>query len=333
LANIITTAPLQAHNNDIWITTYGAGIGKLDTATGDMKMLTQADGLVHNAVLGILEATPGEFWISTNDGISRYHSDSGKFVNFTVADGLQSNEFNSGAFVKTTDGQLFFGGINGFNHFYPKDIVKGSPALNVRLTQMRVSNQPVNVMKGPQIIGQTQFTLPKALYLLDQLTLSHEDSLISFEFSTLNFTHPKTIEFQYMLENFDKQWINTDHKLRLATYTSIPPGKYRLKVRAKMTHAQWQDNATVLPITIMPAPWRSWWAYSAYSLVLLSVLGLFALQRWRRLRIEHEAQERLSLALWGSHSELWDWDLLKHTIYRSNQFSLLNNVEGQSHFD
>ncbi len=333
LANIITTAALQAHNKDIWLATYGAGIGKLDTHSGDMKMLTKADGLIDNAVLGILESTPDEFWISTNGGLSRYRGSSGEFVNFTVADGLQSDEFNSSAFVKTKDGQLYFGGINGFNHFYPKDIVKSDPALNVRLTQMRVSNQPVAITSGAPIQGQKQFSLSKALYLLKQLTLSHEQSLVSFEFSTLSFTHPKTIEFQYMLENFDKQWINTDHTLRLATYTNIPAGKYRLKVRAKVPHAQWLDNATVLPITIMPAPWRSWWAYMAYSLVLLLVLGMFALQRWRRLRVEHEAQERLSLALWGSHSELWDWDLLKNTIYRSNQFNLLDNVEGESHFD
>lgn len=329
-ATDITPMSMQDHQGDIWTTTYGAGIAKLDSVTGLFKRLTEADGLAHNSALGIVEGSPGSLWITTNNGLSRFDSDSGRFVNFSTPDGLQSNEFNSGAYLKTQDGELFLGGINGFNHFYPDSVKKIDPALQVRLTGMRLFNKAVE-------IGQSQagepFKLAKPLYLLDGLRLTHDLTLFAFEFSALAFSHVDEVVFEYQLEGFDRQWISTGHKLPMATYTNIPAGDYLFRVRARLSHQAWSDRETVLPVTILPPPWLSWWAYTLYVLVVLSVVGYLLVQRYRRFVAVKLGKERLTLALWGSHSEFWDWDLAKNRIYRSNHFKQNDDLAGSNQFE
>lgn len=322
---------MQDSNGNIWAMTYGAGIARLNVGSGYFHRLTANDGLADDSTLGMVEDALGNLWVTTNNGLSKLEHDSGRFVNFGVNDGLQSNEFNSGAHMKTRDNELFFGGINGFNHFYPQSIDKFDKPLKVRLTGMRLFNAPVAVgAKSPD----KGFVLTRPLYLTEHLSLNYKESLIAFEFSALTYSHLDEIEYQYLLEGFDEQWITADNRLPMATYTNVPPGSYVLKLRAKLRHQHWRDDVhQQLSLQILPPPWRSWWAYSLYGLALLLLAGFILMQRHRRFLAVKEGEERLTLALWGSHSEFWDWDLVSNTIYRSNLFMSNSDLAGTSQFD
>ena len=286
----------EDHRGNIWLATYGGGISKIDKNLSNITNYTQADGLVSNATLAIIESAPDVFWISSNNGLSRFDSKTEKFVNFKVGDGLQADEFQSNAVLRTQDGELFFGGTNGFNRFYPQDVVKSNQPLTVKLTQIRVANIPVTVRPDTKSATPSVFSLPKAPYMLEKLELTHHENLISFEFSALSYAQPETLEFQYKLSNFDRQWITTDHSLRRATYTNIPAGEYQLQVRAKMPHNEWQNNAMALTLVVHPAPWRSWWAYSIYVMLVFTVVGAFVLQRYNRFTALKASQKSLTLA-------------------------------------
>ncbi len=330
--NTITSNKVMAVSEDssgnLWISTTD-GLNKLDKPRKNITRFTKAQGLKNETIYSALEGNDGGIWLTSNRGISRIDKKDYTITNFTLADGLQSYEFNSGAYFSSPHGQLYFGGINGFNYFNPQDYINIQKNLPVTITKVRLSNTPVEIQpKNKQ--SDKQFTLEKAIYLLDEITLSHKENLISFEFSTLSFQDEASISYQYMLENLDKDWIQTNHKSRIATYTNIPPGNYNLLIRAKQQSAQWGEQVTRLAIEVTPAPWLSWWAYSLYILIFVSLAIIIFWRRYQNFILLKENEERLALSLWGSQRELWDWHIVEKYIIRVN--AITNNHNGKEAF-
>lgn len=293
--------------NRMWIGYYSEGISVInedDIKEGEevrFSHISQREGLINPAIYGILEDNEGYFWFSTPSGISRFNTNGwdvgmevsiNAFQNFTKEDGLQDNEFNSGAYHKNKDGWLYFGGINGFNKFHPSDISRNKTIPPVFITSIQIMKKevkPGSKGKGGHI------ALDKNPNDEGILNLTHKDLVLDLEFSALNYVFPEKNQYAYKLEGFDQEWIYSGNEQR-ATYTNLREGKYTFRVRASNNDGVWNETGLSLPIHVSPPPWRSWWAYMLYLLGITSFIGGYIRSRIRSREKELETHWRINQA-------------------------------------
>ncbi|MFZ6028164.1 MAG: two-component regulator propeller domain-containing protein [Chloroflexota bacterium] len=243
---------------------------------------TEKDGLVNNSVVAVLGDNQGHVWVATVKGLSRFDPKTETFRHYDVFDGLQSNEFSIASRAKASDGQLFFGGTNGFNAFYPERMVDNLTLPPVVLTDFELFNKPVQV-------GGKESPLQQAIHVAQHVTLRHDQSVFSFQFAALSYTLPQKNRYAYRLEGFDKDWQYTDANRRFATYTNLDPGNYVFQVKASNNDGVWNERGTALQITIMPPWWETWWFRST---AIVAVLGLAFTTYWLRVsRLKRYSQE------------------------------------------
>ncbi len=250
----------------LWISTKGGGLNRLDKTTGNFFHLTSKDGLPDDVVYGILSDDAGNIWGSTNKGIfclsAVKNKDSINFVfhNFTKANGLQDDEFNTGSFAKLPNGNLAFGGVKGINIFDPKEILVPGFMPNVFITDILINNQPI----AP---GDNTSVLQNTIEQSKEITLTHLQDILTLEFSSLDLTASAQNKYRYQLVGVDKDWVESGTR-RTATYLHLPAGKYIFKVQGSNSQGIWSDKIAELQITVLPPWWRSWWAYLIYIVLL-----------------------------------------------------------------
>ncbi|MCJ8270705.1 MAG: ATP-binding protein [Psychrosphaera sp.] len=276
----------------LWIGT-DSGLNKFVAKTNSFTHYREKDGLASDFVSGILEDSQAHLWVSTNNGLSRFNLVTETFKNYDVSDGLQSNHFTGWSYFKGSDGELFFGGVNGFNRFFPENIKDDTQPSDVVLTDFLLANQSVSVSPNTQR-DPTKFTLPKDINALQHLTLTYQQNLITFEFAALHFTNPMKNKYAYKLTGQDKDWIQTDAKNRRATYTNLAPGDYTLRIKASNKDGYWNEQGKSLKITVEPPPWLTWWAYSFYVLVILSIVVVFVRAQHKKVLYERAVNVRLT---------------------------------------
>lgn len=272
----------------LWIGTNGGGLNCFDKQTGKFIRFTEKSGLPNKVVYGVVNDDNGNLWLSSNKGLSRFtpryaKSENekypviagGTFKNFEEEDGLQSNEFNRYAFTRTSDGILFFGGVNGLNYFDPKEIYDNSVVPEVIITDLRINNKSVGFSQDSSV---KKSQLSKPVFLTDKITLPYRDNMISFEFSSMDFTAPEKNLFKYKLEGFDKEWIQSGSN-RFATYTNLDPGTYVFHVAGSNNDGVWNETGTSIELTILP-PWYMTWLFRLSLIAILSA-GFYALWRYR----------------------------------------------------
>lgn len=246
----------------MWIATFGGGLNRFDRATQTFTHYTETDGLPHNQVYSILSDMAGNLWLSTNNGLSKFNPLTDTFRNFGVQDGLQSAEFNLGAAFKGRNGELFFGGIDGLNTFFPEK-VRDNP------------NIPPVVITAFQKFNQT---VKKDLELGESIELSYRDNFISFEFAALDYTDPKKNQYAYMLEGFDKDWVDAGER-RYVSYTNLGGGEYVFRVRGSNNDGVWNETGISVPITIIPPFWQTlWFTLLCLSAGLGGAVGIYGLR-------------------------------------------------------
>ncbi|NJB83042.1 hybrid sensor histidine kinase/response regulator transcription factor [Wenyingzhuangia aestuarii] len=279
----------ESSNHELWIGTLGGGINKLITPLNqniaEFTNYSEDDGLANNVIKGILEDSANNMWISTNKGLSRFKPEEGIFKNYDVNDGLQANEFQELAAIKRKNGELVFGGINGFNVFYPKTIIDNPYKAKAVITQFSISNQPVH--RGQEFNGRVLFN--KMIHETDLLELKHNENSFSFEFAALHYSAPEKNKFAYRLDGFDTKWIYTTSKKRFATYTNLAPGKYTLRIKASNNDGIWEESKEEIKIIITPPFWKTTTAYVLYCLLISLILFLF----WKNI-IARAEQKHLS---------------------------------------
>jgi two-component system sensor histidine kinase ChiS len=277
------TAIYEDQTSTLWIGTYGGGLNKFDRATEQFYAYREKEGLANDMVYGILEDNQGYLWLSTNKGLSKFNPKTEEFRNYDVLDGLQSNEFNAGSFHKSHRGELFFGGINGFNAFYPED-VKDNPSIPpIVLTKFDIFNKPVKIGGDSPLQQHISETT--------KITLSYQQTFFSFEFAALNFTQPKKNQYAYKLEGFDKDW-NEIGTRRNASYTNVPHGNYVFRVKGSNNDGVWNEQGTALKITVLPPPWKTWWAYTLYVITILAIILNYIRVQRKKLREKQQELER-----------------------------------------
>tara|TARA_R100001143_G_scaffold63570_1_gene72059 strand:+ start:12819 stop:16958 length:4140 start_codon:yes stop_codon:yes gene_type:complete len=253
----------------LWIGTSG-GLNKFDYRTETFEHITERDGLPNDVVYGILPDGDGNLWLSTNKGLSRFNPQAKTFRNFDVSDGLQSNEFNTGAFFRSNSGELFFGGIQGLNYFYPDQIQDNPHLPPVVLTGLRLGNRQVTKKSDPTLLSTS-------LHAVQELIFSHKDDVITFEFAALDYSAPEKNRYMYKLQGFNDDWIDAGNQ-GTATYTNLPHGKYTLRVKGSNNDGIWNEDGLALAVFVTPPWWRTWWAYGMYVILFLN--GLYFLRRY-----------------------------------------------------
>jgi len=265
----------------LWVATWGGGLDRFDPATRSFTSYTVEDGLASNAIYGCLEDSEGKLWMSTNNGLSRFDPKTSVFKNYNVEDGLQSKEFDALAFFESPSGEMFFGGINGFNAFRPENIRDNPYVPPIVITSFAKVNKAVK-LGGASMSEATG------------LKLSYRDYVFSFEFAALDYTAPGRNRYAYKMEGLDRDWIYTDASKRYANYTTLPPGKYVFRVKGSNSDGVWNEEGVAVRITTTPPFWGTWWFR---ALVLLAVATLTAL--WFRRRVD---TVRLATELRAAHA-------------------------------
>jgi ligand-binding sensor domain-containing protein/serine phosphatase RsbU (regulator of sigma subunit) len=268
---------LEDKKGQIWIGTHGGGLNLLDLKTKKVRSFREKQGLVNDMLHDMAEDEQGNLWFGTHKGITKFNTETHKFRHYDTKDGVQSSEFNLGAHFKSPSGELFFGGINGFNAFFPKDIIDNPHAPPVVITHFYLFNKPV------PIGGESP--LQKDITHTQELTLSYKQSFFEFEFAALNFTHTEKNKYAYKMRGLDSDW-NYINERRRATYTSIDAGTYTFQVIASNNDGLWNDEGATIKITITPPLWGEPWFIPLFILFLIaSMIGIYA---WRVQRIQQQ---------------------------------------------
>jgi len=266
----------------LWVGTTG-GLNKFDPNTEAFRCYREKDGLPNDVIYGILEDKDGYLWLSTNRGLSKFDPKNEKFKNYDVDDGLQSNEFNAQAFFKSKKGEMYFGGARGFNAFFPAKIKDDINPPYVVITDFLIANQPVRLQRVDK-----DSPISKPIYATDLLSLSNKQNFFSFEFAALHFASPRKNSYKYKMEGWDENWIVTDAKNRRATYTNLPIGSYTFKVKGSNKDGLWNEDETSIKLKILPPPWKTWWAYSLYSIAGAAILFLIWYIFYQRKKSAYE---------------------------------------------
>ncbi|MET1256584.1 two-component regulator propeller domain-containing protein [Aliikangiella maris] len=249
-------------NKNLWIGTQGGGLNKLsflDRINGKLKFTryNRHNGLPSNTIYGILEDSNGNLWLSSNRGLTKFNPDTGKVLNFDSSHGLQGNEFNAGASYKDQQDNFYFGGTNGLTIFNPEKIKTNSHVPPVVLTKFLKMNETHLENSG--------------LRNLNGIKIRYQDYFVAFEFAGLDFAEPSNNRYRYILEGFDKHWIEAG-SLRRATYTNLPAGQYTFKVKAANNDGVWNEQGVSLVVSVQPPMWKSWWAYLIYTLAFIGFI-------------------------------------------------------------
>lgn len=260
----------------LWIGTFSGGLNLFDRQRDQFIPWTVHQGLPSNKIEAIRQGRDGELWLSTNRGLASLQPDLSTTHVYDRADGLQHDEFQQGAALATADGELYFGGRNGFNRFRPDRLQENPQAPPVVITKFRKFGKPVH--------------FDRPLQDLERIVLAHHENVISFEFAALDFAHPKKNRYRYRLQGFDPTWVEGP-ELRQATYTNLDPGNYVFEVQGSNNDGVWNELGASLHLRVVPPFWLRWWFFLLEGLTALGIL-IFALYRQRR-RLERRQWEAL----------------------------------------
>ncbi|MCP4696220.1 MAG: response regulator, partial [Gammaproteobacteria bacterium] len=271
-----------------WLGMMGGGLDKFDREHEQFIHYTMKDGLPSNTVWGILEedgapdGEDGNLWLSTAWGLSRFNPQTETFRNYDVSDGLQSNTFlPANAYYKSHNGEMFFGGSNGFNAFYPNQIRDNPHIPPVVITDFQLANKPVPI--GGESV------LQKSILETGHLTLSYLDRVFSFEFAALNYRASEKNRYRYKMEGFEDKWNEVDSSRRFVTYTNLDPGEYIFRVIGSNNDGLWNEDGDSIRISVTP-PWWETMLFKS-SMFLLAIGFVFAGVRWRISRIEQQKHQ------------------------------------------
>ncbi|HUF00749.1 MAG TPA: two-component regulator propeller domain-containing protein [Anaerolineales bacterium] len=262
----------------MWIGTAGGGLNLYHPETESFTYHLEKDGLPNGVVYGILEDSKGKLWLSTNFGISRFDPETKTFRNFDAGDGLQSNEFNSGAFAKGKYGELYFGGINGLTIFHPSSISDNPYVPQVTLISLSQGDNPI--------------TTDSSVETTQNVTLQWPQNSLEFEFAALSYNQPNKNQYAYMLEGFDSNWHLIGTK-RDGRYTNLPGGKYTLLLKASNSDGVWNEAPVRINVTVIPPFWQTVWFRGLLGLIAIAAVAGGVRLRTKTIQDRNRQLERL----------------------------------------
>ncbi len=284
----------ETANGEIWIGTGGGGINILgsdfDGSSFKFRNISMNDGLPNNMISEILEDKNKNIWISSNMGISLYNTSDSIIRNYNISNGLQGYAFvdNGGCVLK--DGELLFGGSQGFNAFYPDEITTDTTSSNIVFTKFELLNNVINagdIFKG-------RVLLEKDINATEEIVLKHKENSFKIHFASLNYLSPENNKYKYKLYGFDQEWNEVSSENRFAKYTNLDPGTYRLIVKASNSDGAWDSKQRVITITVETPIHNTIWFKSITILIAILLIIVFY---YFRLKAEKTKNEILEYAV------------------------------------
>jgi len=256
----------------LWIAT-STGILKVNKQDGTNDLLNEAtSGAPNESYYCIIPDSSGSFWLSCNRGVIRYFPEEKRHHRYTLFDGLQAYEYNTNAFLKTSDGEIWLGGTKGMNRFSPERIKNSSHNAQIQITRLQVNDEPFETAKQ---IGE-----------LKELLLDYDENTLSFDFVALEYSDPENNRLQYQLENHEDDWVDAE-KNGFARYSNLPPGDYLFKIKASNSDGVWNEQAYSLNIAIKKPWWQTWWFYTISLFFISAIIYSIAMYRLQQaLKIE-----------------------------------------------
>ncbi|EFO79861.1 histidine kinase [Oscillochloris trichoides DG-6] len=273
LSNDGVWAILQTPDGFVWLGTQ-AGLNRYDPQTGQFTIYTEKNGLPNASIMGLLQDRQGFLWLTTNHGVVRFDTQTETFLVYEKSDGLQGNEFNSNAYFQARSGDLYVGGVNGFSVFDP---------LNLR----------PNELPPPVVITDVAiFNTSQAFDPAQTVRLNYDQNFIAFEFAALDFQSPDKNQYAYMMEGFDKEWVQAGTR-NYASYTNLPGGNYTFRVRAANSDGVWNETGTALRLTVTPPFWQTWPFQVGLLLSVVVLVGVGLHWRVRSVREQNAQMQKI----------------------------------------
>jgi signal transduction histidine kinase/streptogramin lyase len=318
LSSNLVVSFYEDNSGTLWIGTMGGGLNRYDRTQVIFSHFTVKDGLPDNSIYCILGDKDGNLWLSTNKGLSRFNPATHAIRNFDNGDGLQGNQFNPGACTQGQDGEMYFGGTNGLNSFYPAQVKDNPIPPPVVITSFQEFNKTVRT------------DLPSN----ETIQLSYRDNFISFDFSALDYNAPGKNQYAYRLDGVDKDWVYAGTR-RYASYTNLGGGNYVFRVKASNNDGVWNSEGTSITIHITPPFWQTWWFIGMVCLVAgagsyggyrLRVRDVEARSRELAKRVEQRTHELVILNSIGVvvNSSLDLTEILNNTLEKTLEVMHMN---------
>ncbi|MCZ4223160.1 hybrid sensor histidine kinase/response regulator transcription factor [Pedobacter rhodius] len=270
---------------DLWI--GQAGLYRFNRAKNQFNLYTTKGGLGTEFVKGIIEDAKGNFWISTSNGLTKFNPKNHNFKKYNTGDGLQGLEFEANSCLKTKNGELYFGGVNGFNSFFPDDIETNKFAPPVYITEFQIFNQKI-------LPNSDDSVLESDISYTKEIKLNYNQATISFRFAGLNYVSNENNNYAYKLDGEDKDWIDVGN-VKQAFYTNLDPGTYTFRVKASNNDDVWNNQGASVKVIISPPFWSTWW-FRMLAILLAGYLAYLGLSFKRRLelrKIEEDKKEEI----------------------------------------
>lgn len=257
----------------IWVGTGGSGLNLYDEATDTFLPVHAKWNLPGDAVVSIRSDKEGDLWLGTNAGLIKLalsdNLESATFRLYTTVDGLQDNIFIRSAQAVAVDGEMFFGGHRGYNSFYPENQQEQPFSSSVIVTDIKIFNQSWGNLPAKERMEISELSPAFA----DEIQLDHWHNNFSIEFSALEYANPERNQYAYQLAGFDSDWQYTGGAKRFAYYNNLKPGTYTFQLKASNANGIWDDEMLRMEVVILPPPWKTWWAYTLYIIILVGIAG------------------------------------------------------------
>jgi signal transduction histidine kinase/streptogramin lyase len=279
----IIAAFCKDKNGNLWVGTSTKGIYFCKPDGTIIYTYDITNGLPSNIIQAIIEDNKGNIWISSNGGISRFDTKTKKFRNYSKEDGLQGDQFKQQSCFITHKGEIYLGGYNGFNSFYPDSLKDNVFIPPVYITDFQIFNKPV-------LFGYPGAQFQTYIGEVEEIRLKWKQSVFSFTFSAINYSHSEKNQYAYIMEGFEKEWNKTDASRRYVTYTNLDPGEYTFRVKASNNDGVWNEKGVSLRVIILPPWWKTLW----FRLIMISAIT-FTLTYIFLSRVRHLNNQKILL--------------------------------------
>jgi hypothetical protein len=264
----------EADDGTVWVGTYGGGLKKIDIARNDIQRYAEPEEHGRNIVHSIVPDEQGSLWMSTEGGVSRFDPKTNTFERYYPADGLQGLSYTLGSHYKDSTGLIYFGGIRGLNVFRPSQIKRADYRAPIVLRRFQVD--------GKEVFGTGLEQAQKS-----GLSLAFNHKVLTFDFSVLSFVDPEASHYMYRIEGLH-DWVDLGTR-HFVTINTLPSGTYTLHVKGKSRTGAWNEDGIKLAMHVAVPPWRTWWAYASYAVIVLLIVAMFV--RWQRTKLATAQRE------------------------------------------
>lgn len=266
--NVVPPISLSVKDGEAWVGLWGGGLMMYNSKDSTTNYFSKKNGLVNNTILGVILFTEDEIWISTSNGLSMLNTKEKKFINYTIKDGLQSMEFNMGAFFKGENNYLYFGGLEGYHTVLPKKRLKNNTPPIVRLKGV--------YWEGGNLLDKTN--LKESDKHGRFVTLPYHKSSVTFVVDGIHFGNPEENLFAYNLVGLSDEWIAYKNK-REFYFANLSPGEYVFKIRVANSDGVWSKDVESITLIVAKPFWQRWWFILLCVLVVLAVFASFYITR------------------------------------------------------